>query len=108
MARFEEHCQDCIEELGEPFEEVNLWLDGLFCILGPSHRDVRHNVLGVEKVREKWGDRAARAAEIHIIKDCRGGIPQIDEVFRIRIAFKPKVLEYFEKEYGKDALGDTI
>jgi hypothetical protein len=69
MATFEEHCADCVRELGEPFKEVHQWLDGLFGILGPKHRSARHHSKGVEVIREKHGDRAARAAEIHILKD---------------------------------------
>ena len=72
MASFEEHCRDCVKELGEPFEKVHLWLDAYWTVLGPKHRSVRHHSRGVEEIRVKWGDRAARAAEIHIIKDCYG------------------------------------
>ena len=74
MAEFKEHCADCVKELGEPFEEVHLWLDELFIILGTKHRDARHHLEGIEEIRKKWGDKAARAAEIHILKDC-GKIP---------------------------------
>jgi len=69
MAKVAEHCQDCIDELGEPFEQVHKWLDGLFRYAGSDHRDIRHNVKGVEKVRKMWGDKAAKAAEIHILKE---------------------------------------
>ena len=31
---------------------------------------------GVDKVREMWGDRAARAAEIYIRRDCMGVVPR--------------------------------
>ena len=80
MADFETHCSDCEKELGERFEYVHVWLDELYVVLGPKHRSVRHNVCGVEEVRKRWGDRAARAAEIHIIKDCFGrGVPTMNE-----------------------------
>jgi hypothetical protein len=36
------------------------------------HRSFRHNVNGVEEVRKKWGDEAAKAAEIHIKRDFPG------------------------------------
>lgn len=78
MASLEEHCKDCELELGEKFEEVHLWLDELFSKLGPKHRDARHHQGGVEIVRKKWGDKAARAAEIHIIKDCKK-VPTVKE-----------------------------
>jgi len=80
MASFEEHCQDCVEELGEPFPHVHLWLDALFKHLGPKHRDARHHTKGVEEVRKAWGSKAARAAEIHILKDCHGSIPTPEEI----------------------------
>ena len=75
MASLREHCDDCVRELGEPFKEVHLWLDELFVKLREKHRSARHHRGGVEKVREKWGDRAARAAEIHILKDNNGVVP---------------------------------
>lgn len=80
MALKEEHCKDCIRELGEPFEFVHDWLDELFPQLGPKHRSARHHVAGVEQVRLKWGDRAAKAAEIHIRKDFYGQVPTMEEV----------------------------
>lgn len=78
MASFNEHCQDCIIELGEPFPEVHRWLDALFVRLGYSvkHRDARHHVDGIEQVRKMWGDRAAEAARIHIEKDFNGWVPK--------------------------------
>jgi len=79
MPKFEKHCQDCMEQLGESFEEVHTWLDEFFEEQGPSHRDVRHHEGGVEEVRKKWGDRAAEAASIHIKADCKGKIPTIYE-----------------------------
>lgn len=78
MAHIDEHAKDCLDELGEEFREVHIWLDELFKILGPKHRDARHHRGGVEEVRKKWGDRAARAAEIHIIKDCKK-VPTVQE-----------------------------
>ena len=69
MAKFEEHCQDCIKELGEPFPQVHIWLDQYFILLRHKHREVRHNSESVEEIRKMWGDMAAKAAEIHIKKD---------------------------------------
>lgn len=79
MADRKTHCDDCVAELGEPFEKVHDWLDELFSMLGPKHRSARHHTGGVAKVREMWGDRAARAAEIHIKRDCIGHIPSPSE-----------------------------
>ena len=72
MAWLKQHCEDCKRELGEEFREVHLWLDELFKYLGPDHRAYRHNEKGIEKVRKRWGDRAALAALIHIARDQRG------------------------------------
>lgn len=75
MASRSEHCADCRRELGEPFDHVHEWLDALFKVLHQKHRSARHHAGGVEQVRKMWGDRAARAAEIHIMRDCGGVVP---------------------------------
>jgi len=75
MAHFDEHCQDCVRELGETFADVHKWLDALFGRLGRKHRSVRHHWGGVAAVRKQWGDRAAQAAIIHIRKDFYGKVP---------------------------------
>jgi hypothetical protein len=67
-------------KLGEEYEEVHLWLDELARCFpvwahGPYHRGFRHNREGVEEVRKRWGNGAARAAELHIIMDM-GYIPE--------------------------------
>jgi hypothetical protein len=74
MADVKTHCRDCFEELGQEFKEVHEWLDEAFSYVGPDHRGYRHNRRGVEEVRRRWGDRAARAAEIHIRRDEEGYI----------------------------------
>ncbi len=74
MSSRSQHSADCRRELGEPFEQVHEWLDALFKALGPKHRSARHHAGGVEQIRKMWGDRAARAAEIHIMRDC-GVVP---------------------------------
>lgn len=100
MPPFEVHCADCQREMGEPFTEVHQWLDELFSMVGSDHRDIRHNEKGIEKIRKMWGDRAAQAATIHIMKD-EGCIPKIDNVFMMRMAFKPHIYEAFRLEYGE-------
>ena len=73
MSRFEEHCEDCRKKLGQPFEEVHRWLDAeaVYCGGALSHRDRRHHLDGVEIVRKRWGDEAAKAAILHILLDWR-------------------------------------
>lgn len=80
MASIEEHCQDCLKELGKEYREVHEWLDGLFSKIGPKHRDARHHTGGIQQVIEKWGEEAGKAAEIHIRKDCLGKLPTENEV----------------------------
>lgn len=80
MAGFEEHCADCVEELGERFDEVHRWLDELQAEYGPMHRPFRHHTEGVKSVRAMWGDRAARAAQIHIRKDTGGILPTPEQL----------------------------
>ena len=58
MAKLEEHCQDCIRELGKPFQEVHEWLDELFEYVGSDHRDIRHNTMGIEKDKIHMGERS--------------------------------------------------
>lgn len=72
MAHLYEHCYDCERWLGREWKEVHLWLDALFAEYGTAHRCHRHHVEGVEEVRQQWGDEAALAAKIHVIKDCWG------------------------------------
>ena len=88
MASFEKHCRDCLEELGERFEYVHEWLDELQPEYGPMHRPFRHHTDGVEQVRARWGEKAARAAEIHILRDTGGVVPtprELREHWGIRI-----------------------
>ena len=77
-----EHMQDCMDELGEEFPLVHEWLDEYAKIYWPNmiHRVHRHHIGGVEEIRHKWGDLAARAAEIHILKD-EGDIPSVDVIY---------------------------
>jgi len=71
MSDWKEHAKDCKEQIGESWDIVHLWLDEYAGIYWPwcGHRVHRHHKEGIEEVRKKWGDKAARAAEIHILKD---------------------------------------
>ena len=77
--KFEDHCKECEEKLGEAFPEVHNWLDALARVEGWSHRHNRHHAEGVEKIRKMFGDNAAKAAELHIRSDMQGHIPKRDE-----------------------------
>ena len=71
------HCQDCIKVLGKPYDEVHAFLDQYFAKLGPlKHRQELHHKHGIAMVRAKFGDEAAKAAEIHIREDFLGYLPE--------------------------------
>lgn len=72
MAHIDKHCEDCVLELGEEFRAVHEWLDEFAAKLGPAHRDIRHHAGGVEEALKKFGAKGAKAAEIHIKRDCHG------------------------------------
>ncbi|HUS50725.1 MAG TPA: hypothetical protein VMZ91_11210 [Candidatus Paceibacterota bacterium] len=80
MPTFEKHCEECLIKLGSEFKEVHLWLDEFFKDQGPKHRNIRHHENGVEEVREKWGEKAAEAAILHIKADCKGIIPTMEQI----------------------------
>lgn len=79
MSRLEQHEEDCLNELGERFRCVHEWLDELQPEYGPMHRVFRHHLEGVERVRARWGDLAARAAELHIRRDTGGALLSEDD-----------------------------
>jgi len=81
MASWKEHSDDCEKQLGKGWDVVHHWLDEYAKIYWPwkGHRIHRHHLEGVQEVREKWGDEAAKAAEIHIIKD-EGSVLSEEEI----------------------------
>jgi len=74
---YKEHCKECLEKLGKDWSVVHIWLDERAKETWPwmGHRMFRHHIVGVEEVRHKWGDEAAKAAELHIIAD-EGKVPK--------------------------------
>jgi hypothetical protein len=74
MAKFEDHCRDCERILGGRREDVNRWMDELFRQHGPRHRKFRHCWHGVCEARKIFGAEGAKAAIIHIVRDC-GAVP---------------------------------
>ena len=69
MPEFKEHCQETKKVLGSDYAHVHRWLDAFYPKMGRAHWVMRHHKDGVEEVRSKWGDDAARAAEMHIRAD---------------------------------------
>ena len=80
MASHDEHCADCVRELGQGFSWIHIWLDQYFDDMGTRHRAIRHHLEGIEEVRSKWGGDAALAAEIHIRRDFDGRVPSRKEL----------------------------
>jgi DNA-binding GntR family transcriptional regulator len=86
MSTHKEHCEDCRRAgLSRDWAVVHHWLDAFAKDVFPSdrHRVHRHHLGGVEEVRHRWGDEAAKAAEIHILADMRAygadRIPTVSE-----------------------------
>ena len=82
--RFKEHCAECEEKLGKPWEVVHRWLDYYAhrgTCFNPFHRVYRHHKKGVEEVRKMWGDEAAKAAELHIVSD-EGRVPEDEAEYK--------------------------
>ena len=77
MPSFQKHCSVSEDRFGCSYDYVHLWLDEFAKTHFPSHRHFRHHKEGVEEVRKKWGDMAAKAAELHIQQDM-GFIPTKD------------------------------
>lgn len=70
---FKEHCRQSLELFGVNYAHVHRWLDAFAGtrVYGMRHRRARHNLAGIEEVRQKWGDQAAEVARQHIISDLK-------------------------------------
>ena len=68
-----EHITESLALFGEPFDEVHCWLDEFAGTpeYGMRHRRKRHHLNGIEEVRQKWGDKAAEAAQVHLVSDLK-------------------------------------
>src|SRR5580698_8450348 len=78
MSDLRQHEADCHRFLGEGFGNVHRWMDECFSVLGPFHRRERHHVEGVDEARSLFGEMGARAAKIHVLRDCFG-LPSKDD-----------------------------
>ena len=108
----EEHEAESIRLFGKPYTEVHRWLDELAWqrdgSFNPDHRPVRHNKMGIEFIRCKFGDEAAKAAERHIRSDMAMefgsdvSIPKDEEAYRKEsfLLKEPKEGKRFEKTYN--------
>ena len=97
MASYKEHCKDCQNQLGKDWSVVHLWLDEMFKYMPGNlfHRSFRHNIAGVEEVKHKWGDEAAKAAEIHIRRD----FPGLDRIPTVQDWEKPEQMYKLSDQY---------
>ena len=78
MASLDKHKEDSNRWLCNDFEEVHRWLDEYFATYGSKHRKFRHHLEGIELARELFGDQGAKAATIHILRDCRNIPRKVD------------------------------
>ena len=106
MASWKEHAKDCKDQLGKDWIVVHHWLDELAGIYWPwmGHRVHRHHKEGIEIIRQKWGDEAAKAAEIHILRD-EGVIlseKEIHERYGLEMEEIKKIDKEREKGQGSD------
>ena len=95
MAKFEDHCLDCERILGNKHEDVNRWIDELFKQYGAEHRRHRHCWRGVQEAKRLWGIEGAKAAIIHIVRDC-GAVPdqRTYDVQNLGIVIAPEYMIY--------------
>ena len=110
MASFEKHCQDCERLLGGRFETVNRWMDEMFRTLGTKHRRIRHHRLGVWEAHRLFGNQGAKAAIVHIVRDC-GAVPREHDYDQtaLGIILAPEWLMYDgENEKAEDELKVAI
>ena len=95
MAHWDDHCRDCYRLLGDRYENVNQWMDELFRKYGPRHRRHRHHWRGVVEAKRLFGEAGAKAAIVHIVRDC-GGVPdqRTYDQTTLGIILAPEFLRY--------------
>jgi len=71
MASLRQHMEDCQRLLGQPHEEVHRWIDEFYSSAGAKHRRFRHHWDGVKEAGQLFGEEGAKAAIVHILRDCR-------------------------------------
>ena len=79
MASRDEHCQECVEKLGAPFNEIHQLLDQFAhypdMAFLKEHRKFLHHQEGIAYFKARYGKQAGEAARLHILRDC-GDIPK--------------------------------
>lgn len=96
--RQEEHEAHCQEILGQPWPEVHEFLDQFFQrYRSYSHRIILHHQAGIAHLRQRLGEAARAAAELHV-KDDMGFIPRSPFYFFADPEFQPNILECMKLE----------
>lgn len=73
--QLKDHMQSTLDKLGDEFQELHIALDEYYMTFRSSlHWVILHHQLGIEKMVERFGGGARRAAEIHI-EDDMGFVP---------------------------------
>jgi len=109
MAHFEQHCRDCERLLGERFENVNHWIDELFRQYGANHRRHRHHWGGVREAHRLFGEAGAKAAIVHIVRDC-GDVPRERDYDKtnLGIIIAPEYLMYDGVERAPEKFAQAV
>jgi hypothetical protein len=83
IMKFEDHCRQTEEILGEDFAYIHKYMDKYArTVQGIKHRQFLHTNEGVEEVRKIYGDIGALVAMLHIYQDFRyAGMP--DYLFKV-------------------------
>lgn len=70
------HMKKSKERTGRDFKELHEWLDNCRCepfkdfdMYPMQHRIERHNIMGLLKAKELFGDEGYREAKYHLIED---------------------------------------
>jgi len=72
------HNARCYELLGNPFAEVNMYIDHWYCKYNIDHRCIFHHQRGIDFIVKNLGrdkDNIRKAAELHVKDDTNGIIP---------------------------------
>lgn len=73
-----QHNARCLKLYGNPYDDVNAYIDHWYCKYNIDHRCILHHRMGIDFIvknlgRDKEGIR--KAAELHVMDDTNGIIP---------------------------------
>ena len=94
MPSFEEHCNSSELRTGKRYEELHKWIDEFQKEMGINHREKRHSLNDIDKVRERWGEEGVIEFLVHIIADFKDTknklVNKFNEVKQERDGFRDK------------------